>query len=81
LVGQIYNVDKRVQEDNLQHLALFSEYGRMALSPEVGFLPVVVFVVVVCVCMYVSCWFSRIYVDNGAKMIFLILSDGLYPLI
>ena len=25
---QIYNVDKRVQEDNLQHLALFSEYGR-----------------------------------------------------
>lgn len=29
---QIYNVDKRIQEDNLQHLALFSEYGRMALS-------------------------------------------------
>ncbi|KAJ0396780.1 hypothetical protein ATCC90586_008020 [Pythium insidiosum] len=28
---QIYNVDKRVQEDNLQHLALFTEYGRMAL--------------------------------------------------
>ncbi|CCI48783.1 unnamed protein product [Albugo candida] len=28
---QIYNVDKRVQEDNMQHLALFSEYGRMAL--------------------------------------------------
>lgn len=27
----IYNVDKRVQEDNLQHLALFTEYGRMAL--------------------------------------------------
>eukprot|EP00600_Ochromonadales_sp_CCMP1393_P009432 CAMPEP_0174971978 /NCGR_PEP_ID=MMETSP0004_2-20121128/10349_1 /TAXON_ID=420556 /ORGANISM="Ochromonas sp., Strain CCMP1393" /LENGTH=253 /DNA_ID=CAMNT_0016222101 /DNA_START=47 /DNA_END=806 /DNA_ORIENTATION=- len=26
------NVDKRIQEDNLQHLALFSEYGRMALS-------------------------------------------------
>ncbi len=25
---QIYNVDKRVQEDNLQHLALFTEYGR-----------------------------------------------------
>lgn len=32
---QIYNVDKRIQEDNLQHLALFSEYGRMALLPEV----------------------------------------------
>ena len=30
---QIYNVDKRIQEDNLQHLALFSEYGRMALQP------------------------------------------------
>lgn len=29
---QIYNVDKRIQEDNLQHLALFSEYGRMALD-------------------------------------------------
>ena len=25
---QIYNVDKRIQEDNLQQLALFSEYGR-----------------------------------------------------
>jgi atlastin len=33
---QIYNVDKRIQEDNLQHLALFSEYGRMALLPEVS---------------------------------------------
>eukprot|EP00428_Durinskia_dybowskii_P063906 CAMPEP_0170381498 /NCGR_PEP_ID=MMETSP0117_2-20130122/14444_1 /TAXON_ID=400756 /ORGANISM="Durinskia baltica, Strain CSIRO CS-38" /LENGTH=654 /DNA_ID=CAMNT_0010637079 /DNA_START=66 /DNA_END=2030 /DNA_ORIENTATION=- len=31
---QIYNVDKRIQEDNLQHLALFSEYGRMALSSK-----------------------------------------------
>eukprot|EP01035_Chromulina_nebulosa_P018108 gene18108-23762_t len=30
---QIYNVEKRIGEDNLQHLALFSEYGRMALSP------------------------------------------------
>lgn len=29
---QIYNVDKRIQEDNLQHLACFSEYGRMALD-------------------------------------------------
>jgi atlastin len=29
---QIYNVDKRIQEDNLQQLALFSEYARMALS-------------------------------------------------
>ena len=31
---QVYNVDKRIQEDNLQHLALFSEYGRMALQSE-----------------------------------------------
>lgn len=31
---QIYNVDKRIQEDNLQHLALFSEYGRMGLDPK-----------------------------------------------
>ena len=29
---QIYNVDKRIQEDNLQQLALFSEYARMALT-------------------------------------------------
>ena len=29
---QIYNVDKRIQEDNLQQLALFSEYARMAVS-------------------------------------------------
>ena len=29
---QIYNIDKRIQEDNLQHLALFTEYGRVALS-------------------------------------------------
>lgn len=27
---QIYNVDKRIQEDNLQQLALFSEYARSA---------------------------------------------------
>ncbi|KAJ0391903.1 hypothetical protein ATCC90586_012027 [Pythium insidiosum] len=26
---QIYNVDKRMQEDNLQHLALFTESGRL----------------------------------------------------
>ncbi|GBG31009.1 Atlastin-1 [Hondaea fermentalgiana] len=30
----VYNLDKRVQEDNLQHLALFSEYGRVALMEE-----------------------------------------------
>ena len=30
--GIVDNVDKRIQEDNLQHLALFSEYGRMALD-------------------------------------------------
>ncbi|KAG5184944.1 anti-viral guanylate-binding protein [Tribonema minus] len=29
---QIYNVEKRIQEDHLQQLALFSEYGRMALA-------------------------------------------------
>ncbi len=26
--GQVYNVKDRVKEDDLQHLALFSEYGR-----------------------------------------------------
>jgi atlastin len=26
---QIYNIDKRIQEDNLQHLALFSEYAKI----------------------------------------------------
>lgn len=26
---QIYNIDKRIQEDNLQHLALFSEYAKV----------------------------------------------------
>lgn len=31
---QIYNVDKRIQEDNLQQLALFSEYGRMAIQTD-----------------------------------------------
>mmetsp|Transcript_20194 Transcript_20194/g.29737 ORF Transcript_20194/g.29737 Transcript_20194/m.29737 type:complete len:618 (+) Transcript_20194:325-2178(+) len=31
---QIYNVDKRIQEDNLQQLALFSEYGRMAIDTQ-----------------------------------------------
>ena len=31
---QIYNVDKRIQEDNLQQLALFSEYGRMAMQED-----------------------------------------------
>ncbi|CAN0425561.1 unnamed protein product, partial [Hapterophycus canaliculatus] len=31
---QIYNVEKRIQEDHLQQLALFSEYGRMALRKE-----------------------------------------------
>eukprot|EP00536_Pseudo-nitzschia_multiseries_P003452 jgi/Psemu1/236703/estExt_Genewise1.C_530078 len=29
---QIYNVDKRIQEDNLQQLALFSEYARLAVE-------------------------------------------------
>jgi len=31
---QIYNVDKRIQEDHLQQLAMFSEYGRMAIHQE-----------------------------------------------
>ena len=31
---QIYNVDKRIQEDNLQQLALFSEYARMAIGVD-----------------------------------------------
>ncbi|KAL3904482.1 MAG: hypothetical protein SGILL_010052 [Bacillariaceae sp.] len=29
---QIYNVDKRIQEDNLQQLALFAEYARLAVE-------------------------------------------------
>ena len=32
---QIYNVQNRIQEDNLQHLALFSEYGRLAHASSV----------------------------------------------
>ena len=31
---QIYNVDKRIQEDNLQQLALFSEYARLAADSD-----------------------------------------------
>lgn len=31
---QIYNVDKRIQEDNLQQLALFSEYARLAIEAD-----------------------------------------------
>lgn len=31
---QIYNVDKRIQEDNLQQLALFAEYARIAVNKE-----------------------------------------------
>jgi atlastin len=30
----VYNVEKRIQEDHLQQLALFSEYGRMALAHD-----------------------------------------------
>ncbi len=30
----VYNVEKRVQEDHLQQLALFTEYGRMALTSQ-----------------------------------------------
>ena len=33
---QIYNVDKRIQEDNLQQLALFSEYARTAMTSHDG---------------------------------------------
>lgn len=37
---QVYNVEKMIGEDKLQHLALFSEYGRMAFKPssEVSYL-------------------------------------------
>lgn len=31
---QIYNVDKNIQEDNLQQLALFTEYGRMVMTMD-----------------------------------------------
>jgi atlastin len=31
---QIYNVDKRIQEDNLQQLALFAEYARTAVARD-----------------------------------------------
>ena len=31
---QVYNVKERIAEDNLQQLALFSEYGRMALAQD-----------------------------------------------
>ena len=34
---QIYNVDKRIQEDNLQQLALFSEYARLAVEADQAF--------------------------------------------
>jgi atlastin len=30
----VYNVDKRIQEDNLQHLALFTEYAKMAINVD-----------------------------------------------
>jgi len=33
---QIYNVDKNIQEDNLQQLALFTEYGRMVMAMDDG---------------------------------------------
>jgi len=29
---QIYNVSKQIQEDHMQHLALFAEYGRLAVG-------------------------------------------------
>lgn len=31
---QIYNLEKRIQEDNLEHLALFSEYARIAFNND-----------------------------------------------
>ena len=31
---QVYNVRRQIGEDNLQHLALFSEYGRMAFAAQ-----------------------------------------------
>jgi atlastin len=32
---QIYNISNNIQEDDLQHLQLFAEYGRLAID-EVG---------------------------------------------
>jgi len=31
---QVYNVTKQIQEDQLQHLSLFAEYGRVALQQD-----------------------------------------------
>ncbi|OQV18091.1 Atlastin [Hypsibius exemplaris] len=33
---QVYNLSANIQEDDLQHLQLFTEYGRMALSSSAG---------------------------------------------
>jgi hypothetical protein len=55
---QIYNVDKRIQEDNLQHLALFSEYGRMALSSKGSVaeqVPACCVHVTICPAVYCNC--------------------------
>jgi atlastin len=53
---QIYNVEKMLGEDKLQHLALFSEYGRMAFKPsaEVGtFLLCIYLSICLFVCLFV----------------------------
>lgn len=36
---QIYNVTHNIQEDDLQHLSLFTEYGRLALEDNIDSKP------------------------------------------
>lgn len=36
---QIYNIIQNIQEDDLQHLQLFTEYGKLALEENTSFKP------------------------------------------